>query len=328
MPHIALTDSEYAAQLTAQSRTNFYYSFSMLPRDEREAMNTVYAFCRTIDDLVDESTESPDTADGLTAPAARSHGGAAHDAGQDDAVLAHKRDRLALWRREIEKCYNGEASHAILIPLTKVVQRFRIPKQYFLTLIDGMEMDLVKRRYRTFEELYEYCYSVAGVVGLMCIEIFGYKYEETREYAVQLGVAMQMTNILRDVKTDMQKGRIYIPQEDMELFGVQEYDILLEQQSPRLRRLLAYEAARARGYYHGARKLLKQDERITMVAAEIMDAIYSRLLEKIEASNFDVFRKRITVSAPHKILIALRFWMENKALSMFRRRKTERHSFR
>ncbi len=321
MPHIALTDSEYAAQLTAQSKTNFYYSFSMLPRDEREAMNTVYAFCRTIDDLVDETAEPPDGIGEDAASTIQSNSGVINTACGDS--LSHKRERLALWRREIEKCYNGESSHAILVPLTKVVQRFRIPKQYFLTLLDGMEMDLVKQRYKTFEELYEYCYSVAGVVGLMCIEIFGYKYEETREYAVQLGVAMQLTNILRDVKADMQKGRIYIPQEDMELFGVQDYDILLEQQSPRLRRLLAYEAARAREYYHSARALLKKDERITMLAAEIMDAIYFRLLEKIELSNFDVFRKRISVSTLHKILIALRFWMENKALSMFRSKKNK-----
>jgi len=290
MPHIAITDTEYTAQLTAQSKTNFYYSFSMLPRDEREAMNTVYAFCRTIDDIVDENADSAD--------------------------VSRKRERLAMWRREVEKCYNGESSNPILLPLSKVVQRFRIPKQYFLTLIDGMEMDLVKRRYATFEELHEYCYSVASIVGLMCIEIFGYKYEETRDYAVQLGIAMQLTNILRDIKVDKEKGRIYLPQEDMDLFGVQEYEILLEQPSPRLRQLLAYEAERARSYYQSARALLKKDERITMFAAEIMDAIYYRLLEKIESSNFNVFQKRITVSTPHKLLIAMRFWMENKVLSL------------
>jgi phytoene synthase len=292
MPHISITDTEYAAQLTAQSKTNFYYSFSMLPRDEREAMNTVYAFCRTIDDIVDENA---DTAD-----------------------VSRKRERLAMWRREVEKCYSGEASNPILLPLSKVVQRFRIPKQYFLTLIDGMEMDLVKRRYATFEELHEYCYSVASIVGLMCIEIFGYKYEETRDYAVQLGIAMQLTNILRDIKVDKEKGRIYLPQEDMELFGVQEYEILLEQPSPRLQQLLKYEAERARSYYKSARALLKKDERITMFAAEIMDAIYYRLLEKIELSNFNVFQKRITVSTPHKLLIAMRFWVENKVLTLVR----------
>src|SRR5579883_542569 len=292
MPHIAITDTEYAAQLTAQSKTNFYYSFSMLPRDEREAMNTVYAFCRTIDDIVDENA---DTAD-----------------------VSRKRERLAMWRREVEKCYSGEASNPILLPLSKVVQRFRIPKQYFLTLIDGMEMDLVKRRYATFEELHEYCYSVASIVGLMCIEIFGYKYEETRDYAVQLGIAMQLTNILRDIKVDKEKGRIYLPQEDMQLFGIQEYEILLEQPSPRLQQLLAYEAERARSYYKSARALLKKDERITMFAAEIMDAIYYRLLEKIELSNFNVFQKRITVSTPHKLLIAMRFWLENKVLTLVR----------
>ncbi len=291
MPHIALTDTEYAAQLTARSGTNFFYSFSLLPRDEREAMNTVYAFCRTIDDLVDENAD-------------------------DD--LARKRERLDLWRREVEKCYRGESRHPILLPLSKVVQRFRIPQQYFLTLIDGMEMDLVKRRYATFDELREYCYSVAGVVGLMCIEIFGYKYEETKEYAVNLGIALQLTNILRDIKADKEKGRIYLPQEDLELFGVPEYDIMLEQQTPRLQRMMKFESERARSYYAEARRQLRPDERPTMVAAEIMDAIYFRLLEKIEANEFDVFSRRITVSAPHKLLIALRFWVENKVLRMKR----------
>lgn len=295
MPHIAITDTESAAQITARSRTNFYYSFSMLPRDEREAMNTVYAFCRTIDDLVDENEDPASEPD-----------------------IARQRERLEMWRREVDRCYNGESSHPLLLPLSKVVQRFRIPKQYFLTLIDGMEMDLVKRRYETFEELREYCYSVASVVGLMCVEIFGYKYDITRDYAVNLGIAMQLTNILRDIKTDKDKGRIYIPQEDLELFGVPEYDLLLEQDSPRLKRLLAYEAARARSYYDTARSQLRKDERITMVAAEIMDAIYFRLLEKIEHSQFDVFHRRISVSTPHKILIALKFWMENKVLRMSR----------
>ena len=294
MSRIALTDTESAAQITARSRTNFYYSFSMLPRDEREAMNTVYAFCRTIDDVVDESDEP------------------AVDSAESD--IARRRDRLNVWRREVERCYNGESNHPLLLPLAKVVQRFRIPQQYFLTLIDGMEMDLVKQRYATFEELREYCYRVASVVGLMCVEIFGYKYEETRDYAVNLGIAMQLTNILRDVKADKDKGRIYIPQEDLELFGVPEYDILLEQDTPRLKRLLAFEAERAKSFYLAARAQLHKDERITMVAAEIMDAIYFRLLEKIEHSDFDVFRRRISVSTPHKILIAVRFWIENKVL--------------
>jgi phytoene synthase len=281
MQHLPLTHPDYAARLTARSGTNFFYSFSLLPRDEREAMNTVYAFCRTIDDLVDENVD-------------------------DD--VSRKRERLDLWRGEVEKCYRGESRHPILLPLSKVVQRFRIPQQYFLTLIDGMEMDLVKHRYATFEELREYCYSVAGVVGLMCIEIFGYKYDETKEYAVNLGIALQLTNILRDVKADKAMGRIYFPHEDLELFGVSEDDIEREHNTPRLTRMLQFEAERARSYYTEARRLLRPDERRTMAAAEIMDAIYFRLLEKIEASDFDVFNRRISVSAPHKLLIALRFW--------------------
>lgn len=267
-------------------RTNFYYSFSLLPRARREAMHSVYAFCRYTDDIVDDG-----------------------DASVETSVIMRKRERLAWWREEVEKCYRGASNHPILSPLSKVVSRFGIGKEHLLALIAGVEMDLMKQRYETFEELYEYCYSVASVVGLMSIEVFGYKYEATRDYAVNLGIALQLTNIIRDVKTDKDSGRIYLPKEDLRRFGVSEEDIFEERITPEFVRLMQFEADRAREYFHKARTLLARDERITMFAAEIMDRVYFRLLRKIELAGFNMFRKRITVSTPHKILIAMRFWM-------------------
>lgn len=294
-----LLDSDSVGTLTQPSKTNFYYSFSLLPRDEREAMHSVYAFCRYADDIVDEDEKW--VTDSIVEPGAE---------------IARKRERLNRLRLEVERCYRGESRHPILLPLSAVVKRFRIPKQYFLTLLDGMEMDLVKNRYQTFDELREYCYSVASVVGLICIEIFGYRYEETKEYAVDLGIAMQLTNILRDIKPDAEKGRIYIPQQDMLAFGYSEEDLLANRYNLPLIELMRFETRRAREYYGKARAALRPDERKTMFAAEIMDAIYYRLLEKIELNEFNVFgEKKIKVRTSHKLWIAFKLWLVTRALT-------------
>jgi len=193
-----------AAYYPSPSKTNFFYSFQFLPKEEREAIYTVYAFCRYADDLVDVSD-----------------GNGAH-------AIEHKRQRLQWLREGIEACYAGEARHPFFRSLHWVVRRFNIPKQYFLTLLDGIERDLIVQRYETFEELREYCYSVASVVGLIVIEIFGYRYEQTKSYAVNLGYALQLTNILRDVKADKDRGRIYLPLEDLRRFGYSEQELLEE----------------------------------------------------------------------------------------------------
>jgi phytoene synthase len=172
-------------------------------------------------------------------------------------------------------------------------------------------MDLVKNRYETFEELREYCYAVASIVGLITIEIFGYKFERTKEYAIELGIALQMTNILRDVKKDAAMGRIYIPREDLECFGVTEEDILQGNYNLPFINLMKFETTRARDFYTSARRRLGKGERFTLFAAQIMDSIYFRLLRKIELAEFNVFQRRITVSTPHKILIAFRFWLSS-----------------
>lgn len=296
-----LIDSDNAGVLNGPSKTNFYYSFSLLPRDERVAMHSVYAFCRYADDIVDEADDDELATDVPARP---------------EEKLARKRERLNRLRLEVERCYRGESRHPILMPLSAVVKRFRIPKQYFLTLLDGMETDLVKNRYETFEELREYCYSVASVVGLICIEIFGYRYEETKEYAVDLGIALQLTNILRDVKADAARGRIYIPREDLRAFGYTEEDLLANRYNLPFIELMRFETRRAREHYGRARAALRPDERRTMFAAEIMDAIYYRLLEKIELNEFNVFsEKKIKVRTSHKLWIALKLWLVTRVLT-------------
>ena len=184
------TPEREADIITRNSKTNFYYSFSLLPKHQRSAINTVYAFCRCTDDIVDE--------------------------GEDREA---KSAMLKRWAHELELGLRNESRFPLLNQLNAIAQKFHIPVTHFFDLIDGMQMDLDKQRYETFDELFEYCYKVASTVGLMCSEIFGYKNERTKQYAINLGIALQLTNILRDVRHDAEKGRIYLPLEDLRRFG-------------------------------------------------------------------------------------------------------------
>ncbi|PKL84455.1 MAG: squalene synthase HpnD [Ignavibacteriae bacterium HGW-Ignavibacteriae-1] len=271
-------------------RSNFLYSFKLLPKEERNAITSVYAFCSYIDDIVDGSPNI------------------------NNKSIQKKLDRLSWWENEIEKMYATRTLSPILFPFQAAIYRFDIPKQYFLTLIDGVRTDLIRNRYETFDELKHYCYSVAGIVGLISIEIFGHRYEETKNYAVNLGYALQMTNILRDVKHDKDRGYIYLPQEDLDRFGVTESDIFEERYNDNFIEMMRFQTGRAREYFHKARTFLRPDEKPTIIAAEIMDSIYYRLLEKIELSEYDVFRRRIRVSAPHKFMITMKHWLSVKML--------------
>lgn len=266
-------------------KSNFLYSFSVLPRDERNAINSVYAFCSYIDEIVDSTPNN------------------------NQKLIQDKLLRLAWWENEIEKLYSGSIKSPLLAPLVGVVDRFSIPKQYFLTLIDGCRSDVYRHRYETFEDLKRYCYSVASVVGLISIEIFGYKYEDTKNYAINLGYALQLTNILRDIKVDKDRGYIYLPKEDMLRFNYTEEDLINEVYNENFIELMQFEAKRIREYFHRARQFLRPDEKSSIVAAQIMDSIYYRLLEKIELNEFNVFEKRIRVSKVHKILTAFKHWL-------------------
>ncbi|MFQ5840338.1 MAG: squalene/phytoene synthase family protein, partial [Candidatus Methylomirabilales bacterium] len=226
---------------------------------------------------------------------------------------------IRAWRKELDRVYEGRPTEAITRTLGSVVRRFRIPKRYFEELIAGVEMDLTRNRYRTFEDLYQYCYRVASVVGLMCIEIFGYTSPRTREYAVSLGIALQLTNILRDLKTDAERGRLYLPQEDLHRFGVPEGDILGGHTTPALLALMRFEAERAGGYFEAADRLLPSQDRPRLYAAEIMGMIYRRTLEEIVARDFPVFTERVSLPGWYKMSLAITIWSVSRVVHHLRR---------
>jgi phytoene synthase len=266
--------------------TSFYYAFLVLPRDQREAVIAVWDFCRAVDDTVDEQPAKP------TNPEAAAAG----------------RVALSEWRNELDRCYGGQPHTPQGQRLQPWVTRFSLSRQPFADLIDGVEMDLDRCRYRTFEDLYEYCWRVASTVGLICLEIFGAR--DAREYAINLGVALQLTNILRDVATDFERGRVYLPLDDLARFGVGELDLGNGRMTDRVRELLAFEAGRARTYYGRARAAMPLHDRKALVAAEIMAAIYLALLGQIERAGYNnVLSGRVRLSRRRQMIIALRTWL-------------------
>ncbi len=277
---------KHCAALVRQARSNFYYAFVFLPRPKREAIFAAYAFSRRADDLVDQATSGEEAVGDLRA-----------------------------WREQLNACYGGRPSHPIAQNLQRVLGQFPIPKAHFMHLIDGVEMDLSKSRYATFEELYTYCYRVASAIGLICIEIFGYRNPETVDYAVNLGIALQLTNILRDVRTDAEQDRIYLPQEDLARFGYSESDLLSNTYNRPFIRLMAYQCQRARDYYARARDHLTTEDRAGLFSAEIMAEIYARLLGRIEATGYNVFDRPPTLSNLRKLTIALGIYLRTRPRS-------------
>ena len=275
--------SEALATLVRKSRSSFYYSFLFLPRAKREALYAVYALCRAVDDIADDSGD-----------------------------VEAKAERLKGWREELDRCYAGRPTHFITRALRDCLSRYPIPKGYFDEVIAGVEMDLTVTRYPTIADLARYCYRVASVVGLICIEIFGYRREATKEYAINLGLALQLTNILRDLKTDGRRGRIYLPQEDLERFGYSEDDLLHCRYTPGFFPLMRFEADRARDYFRRAAESLPSEDRKNMAAAEIMGRIYRETLETIARKEFRVFEDRIALPRARKIRLVLTTWARNR----------------
>lgn len=273
-----MTDS--AKDIAKSSNSSFYYAFNLLPVEKREAMNTVYAFCRKTDDIVDETAEPVDV----------------------------KYEKLRKWRIEFERAFTGHSEFPLLNKLGKTISRFNIPIDPFFELIKGMEMDLQKDRYKSFDDLQLYCYRVASTVGLMCIEIFGYKHSSTKEFAINLGIALQLTNILRDISKDAETGRIYLPQEDLNRFSYSETELFNKVYNEKFKDLMRYEVSRAKNYFYAATSCLDLDDKKTMFAARAMQHIYYKMLEKIIAADYDVFNKKIKVSKIEKVGIALGVW--------------------
>ena len=269
--------------------TNFYYSFLVLPPDKRRAIVAVWDFCRAVDDAVD----APDGASAVSAT------------GIDVERLTAEVGR---WRHEVSCCYgSSEPSTSQGRRLKPHIVRFGLPRKPFDDLVDGVEMDVGDRRYETFDALYEYCLRVASAVGLICIEIFGYRDPRSRDYAVALGVALQLTNIIRDVPVDLESGRVYLPVEDLARFECTDSD-LRAGLSPKVRELLKFECGRARHFYDEARAALPAGEATRLVAAEIMGAIYAAILDKIERRNYDVFSEVVRVPRPRRAVIAGSVW--------------------
>jgi phytoene synthase len=263
--------------------TNFYYSFLFLPRQKRRAIEAVYAFARRGDDIVDSGL-APDEA-------AR---------------------QLARYRQALDACY-AEPDAAFEDPkvatLAESIQEFKIPRQPFEDLILGLEMDLRGMRYETFADLSLYCYRVASTIGLIAVEIFGYRDPRTRDYAVNLGQALQLVNILRDIQSDARRGRIYLPCEDLEQFGVRPGELLSGAYDDPFIELMQFECDRARHYFGVARQLLPPEDRRAMVAAEIMAAIYWHLLGRIQKRHYNVFGERVRLPALEKLWIALSVYL-------------------
>jgi 15-cis-phytoene synthase len=270
-------DQSYAyCQRVARKRAkNFYYSFLLLSRQQRKAMCAIYAFMRYCDDLSDEP--------GAT------------------------RAAIDRWRAELEDALDGRFSgHPLWPAFHHAARRFGIPHNYFHEMIAGVTSDLEARRMETFDHLYQYCYQVASVVGLTTIHIFGFDTNSALPLAEKCGVAFQLTNILRDIREDAERGRIYLPAEDLRRFGVSEEDILMGRRSDNFLEMMRFEAARARAYYDASKPLLELIHPRSRPSLWAVIAIYSRLLERIERSNYDVFRRRVRLSPLEKSWIVVR----------------------
>jgi phytoene synthase len=273
----------HSRAITRKSASNLALAFVVLPRAKRNAMSVLYAFCREVDDVADE----------------------------ESIPVEKRRGQLTDWRTDVRRaCTNEVPQFAVNRELQPVIRKFRLPFTLFDELIKGCEMDLDIQRYENFEQLELYCYRVASVVGRLSIEIFGYQNPACRDYAVHLGKALQFTNILRDVRTDAERGRIYLPLSELKRSNVSPDEILRHEYSDRFHSLAAGIAGRAKNFYRLARETLPAEDRRSMVAAELMGSVYWRLLQKLEAKKFNVFGPHPTrLHNGQKLLLILRSWL-------------------
>ncbi len=267
----------YCEAKLAQSGSSFAYSFRFLPAPRRHAITALYAFCREVDDVVDEVS--------------------------DPAVA---RMKLAWWRNEIAAVFAGKPQHPVAVALGEIVGMYALPREHFDAIIDGMAMDLDQNRYQDFATLERYCHRVAGVVGLLSAEIFGYQDPATRTYARELGIAFQLTNIIRDVGEDAQRGRIYLAQDELRRFGVSNMDIIGRKLTPAFTSLMAFQVERARAYYASAFAALPAGDRRAQRPGLMMAAVYRALLAEIERDGFRVLDRRVSLAPLYKAWIAWR----------------------
>lgn len=274
-----MTPAEYCQDKAARSGSSFYYSFLFLSRERREAITALYAFCREVDDIADECS---------------------------DFALAET--KLAWWRDELARTFAGHPTHPVSRALLPAIRTYDLSPEQFAEIIDGMEMDLQRVRYADFKTLQLYCYRVAAVVGQLAAAIFGYQARTTLKYAHDLGLAFQLTNIIRDVGEDARRNRIYLPQDEMARFGVQEQDLLNGRRSPAFVALMAHQVARARNFYRQALSELPESDRRSQRPGLVMAAIYQTLLQEIERDEFQVLDRRVSLTPIRKLWIAGKTW--------------------
>ena len=275
-----MTPDAYCQQKAAASGSSFYYSFLFLPRERRRAITALYAFCREVDDVVDEASEMQ--------------------------IAAAK---LAWWRAEIASLYAGNPQHPVTRALAPFIEKYSLAREHLGEIINGMEMDLTQTRYLDWPGLERYCHRVAGVVGLLAAAIFGYREARTLEYARDLGIAFQLTNIMRDVGEDARKNRIYLPMDELKRFEVPAADILNARQTPQFRALMEFQDRRARSYYDRALAALPAADRRAQRPGLIMAAIYKALLEEIAREGFRVLAQRTSLTPLRKFWIAWKTWL-------------------
>jgi phytoene synthase len=277
-----MTPIEYCKEKASASGSSFYYSFLFLPKAQREAIIALYAFCREVDDIADECKE-----------------------------VSVARIKLAWWRNEIENLYLGKPQHPVTKALAKAVHQYQLVQEHFLEIIDGMEMDLDQNRYADFKQLQLYCYRVASVVGLLSVQIFGFKNRKTLKYAHDLGMAFQLTNIIRDVGEDARRNRIYLPLDELQKFGVSESDILNSIENDQIRALLDFQIERAESFYDRAFKQLPNEDKKGQRTGLMMAAIYRTLLREIKADNpTQVLNARISLPPLRKFWLAFRTFIK------------------
>ncbi len=276
-----MNPDQYCQEKCASSGSSFYYSFLFLPLERRRAIMALYAFCREVDDVVDEC---------------------------NDPALAST--KLAWWRQEVGRIAEGTTQHPVGQALKGIAPSINLPPEQLLEIIDGMEMDLQQSRYLDFKSLSLYCYRVASVVGLLAAEIFGYSDRQTQKYAHDLGMAFQLTNIIRDVGDDARRGRIYIPMEELKLFNVPAADILNGKYSDNFTALMHFQYERAEQYYEQAFAQLPAVDRKSQRPGLIMAAIYRTLLDEIKRENFQVLHQRISLPPTRKLWLAVKTWLK------------------
>ena len=277
-----MTPDQYCQDKAAASGSSFYYSFLFLPKEKRRAITALYAFCREVDDVVDECS--------------------------DEQVA---RTTLAWWRVQVGEIYGGKPQHPVALALVPIVKQFNMAQEHLLEIIDGMEMDLDQPRYSDFKSLQLYCYRVASVVGLLSVEIFGYKERQTLKYAHDLGIALQLTNIIRDVGEDARRNRIYLPMDEMKRFNVTAADILNGNDTENFQKLMAFQVERARQFYQQALAELPEADKKTQRTGLIMAAIYRATLDEVVASGCHVLKERVSLTPLRKLWLAIKTWLKS-----------------